>query len=328
MINNELNIPGLGRIPADTDLLEIGQTSDNLYKVGTDGVKYILTTGDKKVEFIVYKDKTLAFVPSVTGYSAYYPVYEVSDDTPKKAILMDLDGTSVKSEEFWMSIIEDSVSKLIKKPDFMLESADAPFVAGHSVSEHLSYCINKYCPGKSLDEARKIYYEIVDFELKEIMAGRGREGAFTPTEGLKEFLYELKAKNIKIGLVTSGLYEKAMPEIISAFKTLKMGDPLDFYDAIITAGNAFKGRQTGNMSELPIKPHPWVYTETGRYGLNIPFEERNSVLAVEDSGAGVCAARLAGYYTVGLAGGNIVKSGTKGLCGCYVEKLDEILKFF
>ena len=35
-----------------------------------------------------------------------------------------------------------------------------------------------------------------------------------------------KENKIKIGLVTSGLYEKAMPEIISAFKQLDMGDPV------------------------------------------------------------------------------------------------------
>lgn len=328
MIKNNITVTGLGAIPADTDLIEIPATADGLYKAGEDGVITVLSTGDKKVEFVVYKGKTMAFVPSVTGYSAYYPVYEVSAEAPKKAILMDLDGTSVKSEEFWMSIIEASFARLIKNPKFTLEAADSPFVAGHSVSEHLTYCIEKYCPGQSLEAARQIYYETVDYELGEIMAGRGRKGAFTPTEGLKDFLYELKARNVKIGLVTSGLYEKAMPEIISAFDTLNMGDPLDFYDAIITAGNAFKGRQTGNMSELPIKPHPWVYTETGVYGLHIPFEERHTALAVEDSGAGVCAARLAGYYTVGLTGGNIIKSGTRALCGDYVQSFEEILKFF
>ena len=35
------------------------------------------------------------------------------------------------------------------------------------------------------------------------------------------------------------------------------------------------------------------------------FDERNSVIAIEDSGAGVCSARIAGYTTIGLAGGNI-----------------------
>ncbi|HBM70324.1 MAG TPA: haloacid dehalogenase, partial [Firmicutes bacterium] len=46
----------------------------------------------------------------------------------------------------------------------------------------------------------------------------------------------LKKKNIKIGLATSGLDYKAIPEIVSAFKTLNMGDPLTFYDCIVTGG--------------------------------------------------------------------------------------------
>ena len=41
--------------------------------------------------------------------------------------------------------------------------------------------------------------------MEEIMAGRGKDGAFTPTEGVKDFLLELKDMGIKIGLVTSGL---------------------------------------------------------------------------------------------------------------------------
>jgi len=55
------------------------------------------------------------------------------------------------------------------------------------------------------------------------MNGRGRVGAFTPVDGLKEFLFELKSMDIKIGLVTSGLFEKAWPEILSAFRTLNSG---------------------------------------------------------------------------------------------------------
>ena len=117
-----------------------------------------------------------------------------------------------------------------------------------------------------------------------------------------------------------------MPEIISAFDTLSMDDPLDFYDAVITAGNAFRKGQASNLTELPVKPHPWLYAETGRVGLGIRFEERNRVIAIEDSGAGVCSARLAGYFTVGLDGGNIIKSGTKALCGMFAKSFDEILK--
>ncbi len=126
--------------------------------------------------------------------------------------------------------------------------------------------------------------------------------------------------------MTSGLYEKAWPEILSAFQTLEMGDPKGFYDAIISAGFPLRKGSVGTLGELSPKPHPWLYAETGCVGLNIPFSERNSVVGIEDSGAGVCSIRLAGYPTIGISGGNIVNSGTKALCNHYADSFEEILK--
>jgi hypothetical protein len=37
--------------------------------------------------------------------------------------------------------------------------------------------------------------------------------------------------------------------------------------------------------------------------------------------------RLAGYPVIGFAGGNIVESGTKGLCEYYCETFEDILRF-
>jgi beta-phosphoglucomutase-like phosphatase (HAD superfamily) len=178
-----------------------------------------------------------------------------------------------------------------------------------------------------LEEARKYYFELTHIEMREILEGRGKADAFTPSPGLKEFLSELKAMDVKIGLVTSGLYEKAYPEILSAFRTLKMGDPLEFYDAIITAGYPIrKGKETGTLGELSPKPHPWLYAEACRVGLGIPFADRHHVVGIEDSGAGVCSIRLAGYTAVGFAGGNIDQSGLRGLCNHYCADFKEILK--
>ena len=73
-----------------------------------------------------------------------------------------------------------------------------------------------------------------DAELEKIMKGEGRIDAFKPAEGLKEFLLGVKSCGIKIGLATSGLDYKAIPEIVAAFRTLRMGDPLAFYDSVIT----------------------------------------------------------------------------------------------
>ena len=160
--------------------------------------------------------------------------------------------------------------------------------------------------------------------MNEIMAGRGKPNAFMPTEGIAEFLYKLKEREIKIGLVTSGLYEKAWPEILDAFKTLGMGDPTEFYDAIITAGFPIAQGSLGTLGELSPKPHPWLYAETARVGLGIEFADRNSVIGIEDSGAGVCSIRLAGYPAIGFGGGNIIESSTQELCSHYCENFDEI----
>ena len=88
---------------------------------------------------------------------------------------------------------------------------------------------------------------------------------------------------VKIGLVTSGLYEKAWPEILSAFKTLGMRDPKNFYVAIISAGFPLRKGSVGTLGELSPKPHPWLYSETSIVGLGEAFADRSRVVGIEDS---------------------------------------------
>ena len=305
-------------------MLEI--KNSDFYKVGEQGVRKILTPEDKKIDIIEFTDKTLCYVKSSLGYPAIYPMYETRFEPKAEAILMDLDGTSVDSESFWMWVIEQTTARLLGNSKFKREVEDEPFISGHSVSEHLQYMIDKYAKGASLEKARQYYFEIVNYEMDEIMKGRGKQDAFTPAPGLKEFLTTVKNEGIKIGLVTSGLYEKAMPEIISAFRQLDMGDPVEFYDAIITAGQALRKGQTGTLGELAPKPHPWLYAETARVGLGIPFERRHKVIGIEDSSAGVVSIKLAGFSCVGISGGNIEKSGVGEVCDYKIDKLEEMLK--
>jgi len=317
-------LPGLGIGPG-AGLESVACCGDGRFSAGRDGVQAVLQTGDGKVAFIGFAGHTLAYVNSAMGYPAYYPVYPVAIRKPIKAVLMDLDGTSVHSEAFWIWIIERTTASLREDPDFRLEHADTPHVSGHSVSEHLQYCVDKYCPSKTVEEARAFYFEHTHREMAEILAGRGKTDAFTPAPGLKPFLLSLKDAGIKIGLVTSGLYEKAWPEILSAFRQLDLGDPLDFYDAVITAGFPMRqGQESGTLGELSPKPHPWLYAEVCRVGLGIPFEDRHHVVGLEDSGAGVCAIRLAGFAAIGMAGGNIEQSGARPLCSHWCETFEDV----
>ena len=324
-INEQSLIQHLGPNAKIDDFEPIESTGDARFKVGTCGVNYICQTGDKKVEFIFFDAHVLAYVKSALGYPAYYPIHSVEMKTPVKAVLMDLDGTSVRSEEFWVWIIQMAVASLLDKSDFELCQDDLPFVSGHSVSEHLQYCIDKYCPDKTVEQARHYYFMHTHHEMNEIMNGRGRTDAFVPTPGLKDFLYALKSRQIKIGLVTSGLYEKAWPEILSAFKSLDMGDPKDFYDAVITAGYPLRKGSPGTLGELSPKPHPWLYAEIARVGLGIGHNENGHIVGIEDSSAGVCAIRLANIPVIGITEGNIEQSGTVGLCHHYCKDFNQIL---
>lgn len=322
----KFKIFNLGEFDCLSGLKQIDKCSDGNFCKGKDGVTDVVATGDGKVEFICWKDKTICFVNSSIGYPAYYELKATNLEKPIKAVLMDLDGTSVKSEEFWIWIIEQTTASLLNKTDFKLDKSDRPFVSGHSVSEHLQYCIDKYCPNESLEQARQLYFEHTHYEMDEIMNGRGRQGAFTPSPHLKEFLLGLKELGIKIGLVTSGLYEKAWPEIMSAFQTLEMGKPEEFYDCAISAGFPLRKGCVGTLGELSPKPHPWLYAETATVGLNIPHSQRAHVVGIEDSGAGVCSIRLAGFTVIGFDGGNIVSSGTKALCDYFCSDFEQILQ--
>jgi beta-phosphoglucomutase-like phosphatase (HAD superfamily) len=323
-VKNRIVIPDLGEFTGE--LVHLGSSTDGKFSAGENGVRSITSTRDRKVEFIAFQDHTLAYVASALGYPAYYPIHPVCIEHPIQAVLMDLDGTSVRSEDFWVWIIQKTTASLLGNDRFELEDSDLPYVSGHSVSEHLQYCIDKYCPGMELDQARTYYFEHTHREMRAVLEGSGRADAFKPSPGLKEFLLELKSRGIKIGLVTSGLYEKAFPEIVAAFKALDLGDPLDFYDAFITAGFPLKPGEAGTLGELSPKPHPWLYAEVGRVGLGIPFDQRCSVLGLEDSAAGVYSVRLAGFPTIGMHGGNIEDSGAKALCFDYCYRFSDVLE--
>lgn len=318
--------PGLGDLNADSGFVDIDRCSDSFHQIGCNGVERILATGDGKVEFICFTDRTMAYVKSAMGYPAYYPVQDVKIENPVKAVLMDLDGTTVRSEEFWIWIIQLTTASLLGNPKFELEEADLPYVSGHSVSEHLQHCISKYCPDETVEQARKYYFEHTHREMQAIIHGGGRKNAFIPSPGIRDFLLELKAAGVKVGLVTSGLYEKAYPEILSAFRTLDMGSPEEFYDAIITAGFPLRKGHCGTLGELSPKPHPWLYAEVSRVGLGIDVYDRHHVVGIEDSGAGVASIRLAGFAAIGIKDGNIVESGTLGLCNYYCETFEDILR--
>ena len=304
----------------------IHTTHDGIYVAGQGGVQKILRPKDGRSEFVKLENRRVLVTFPSSKVAVYYPLAHYPFQPKAKAVLMDLDGTSIRSESFWIWIIEQTTAALLGDPQFRLAKEDEPFVSGFSVSEHLLYCIEKYNVPATLEQAREMYFELTRKEMREIMEGRGKQDAYTVTPGLKEFLLALKENNIKIGLVTSGLYEKAMPEILSGFRQLGMGDPLYFYDAVITAGTTYGPGQSGTLGELSAKPHPWLYREVCEVGLGIHEEDFNRVVVLEDSSAGVLAGYLAGFDVIGMTGGNIESAGLAPMVHTMAETLAQALE--
>lgn len=274
------------------------------------------------IDFIEHDGGTLMGIHQ-GGVDCYYPWKKPTIPSSIQYVLMDLDGTSVKSEEFWVYIIEKTTATMLGNSSFRLQKSDAPFVQGFTTAEHLSYTKKKYGYSQSVNDALTVYHKIAREELLKAEQGFGKADAFTPREGLKDFLLFLKEKGIKIGLATSGLDYKAMPEIIAAFKALDLGDPKDFYDAIITGGRRKEKGTYGTMGELVAKPHPWIYKELGE-GLGIKDEKE--AVVIEDSSAGVISGKLAGYPVIGFTDGNILESGLVIDCYKTVSNFEELKK--
>lgn len=308
----------------------LDHTSDFVFQVNSCGVIGIKQSLDHKIQLVKFQNgKLLMGVVTRNSFISYYPILPVKLERPIKAVLMDLDGTTLYSEDFWISVIQETVRIMTTNTDFGFSDSDLPFVSGHSVSEHLSYCIEKYHPGFQLDRAINIYYQIADKMLKQVLNGEILNIGFEPAYFLKEFLEYLHKKSIKVGLVTSGVYEKAYPEIWSVCSKLKLGAPEEVYDSIITAGNPLRNHSVGNLGELSAKPHPWLYLEEALVGLSIDVNDRKHVLGIEDSGAGICSLASAGIPAIGLTHGNIIKSGLDDMCMDICDSLEEILnKYF
>ena len=61
-------------------------------------------------------------------------------------------------------------------------------------------------------------------------------------------------------------------------------------------------------------------------GLGLDFFDQHGIVGIEDIGAGIASIRLAGFAAIGIADGNIIESGTQGLCNHYCENFEDILE--
>ena len=162
----------------ESEFLQLEQTFDGRFRRGRDGVRQVLTPGDRVSEWLVMEDDSVyARLKVPFSQPVLYPVREPRLEPRPAAVLMDLDGTSVISEEFWIWMIELTMKELLGDPSFSLAQEDIPYVSGFSVSEHLKYCMDRYGGGWDLNGGRQAYHRLTARELKRIAEGKGRMDA-------------------------------------------------------------------------------------------------------------------------------------------------------
>jgi len=211
-----------------------------------------------------------------------------------KGVLVDLDGTLVDS----LKVYEKSYQILFKElgievnQGFLKNFGESPIELAKRIYENYKDKLNI-----SFEEFISLREKILNNLIPEIK--------FTP--GAKEFLYYIKEKNFKVGVVTSS----------SRYFTENLLNNLGlngFFDVIVTSDDTKKP-----------KPDPEPYL-IALNKLNLLPDE---CIAIEDSIYGIISAKSAGINVIAVLTGVNNRKEMKGL-GVYkiFKNLKDVLKFF
>lgn len=184
------------------------------------------------------------------------------------AVLWDMDGTLVDSEEYWLS----SEQSLAQEFNGTWDAQDGLDLIGMSLYD--STKVMKAKMGLEL-EPEEIINRLTDDVVAQL------EVAIPWRPGAQELLRELKKRGIKTALVTMSM--KRMAESVAS------QIPFEAFDVIVAGDMVTHG-----------KPHPEPYLLAARL---LGVDPKNCV-AFEDSHTGLCSAEAAGTKAVGVT--NIV----------------------
>jgi HAD superfamily hydrolase (TIGR01509 family) len=183
-----------------------------------------------------------------------------------KAVLFDMDGVLVDSEEYIckaaMAMFEEKGLK-VEPEDFL------PFV-GAGEDRYIGGVAQKYDFPLDLPKAKERTYEIY---------GEMVSGNIEPLPGVKEFIDRCREKGLKLAVATSADKVKMLTNL------REIGIPAETFD------------QTLNGQDVEHKkPAPDIYLiAAGKLGV-----DPKSCLVVEDAQNGVEAAKAAGCKCLGL----------------------------
>lgn len=206
-----------------------------------------------------------------------------------KAIIFDKDGTLIDFDAFWISVSENAIDLLLKS----INREDIPrdeLLASIGVSDGVSDIGGLLCGGTYEEialafnrvlekygcalERERVIADVLDFYNKSAAVGTVK-----PTcENLSEVLAELKARGIKIAVVTTDNFEITE-------RCLKALGVYDCFDKIYT-----------DDGKTPIKPDPSCALDFCEFcGVN-----KDEMLMVGDTMTDVRFARNAGIRVMGV----------------------------
>lgn len=294
---------------------------------GENGISFLAINKAHEFIFIGHGGEMEVVINSKAGIYPGFAILPTQIESPLEGVLLDLDGTCVKSEAFWIQTILETTNRMRNRYGLpaidQFTQEELPHVSGRTVPEHLMYCIQHYFPKASLLETQALYTEIAEEYMIKFNTGELDIDAFEPADGLKDLLLLLKQKGIKIGIVTSGLYYKAWPELDQAMKKMALGDARKFFDAILTSGTLARRGVCGTMGNAIAKPWPNIYFEAAQ-ALGFSMDRRNHYVGIGDSNSDAGSLRLMGTPFIGVAHGNIEVGGTKCLCNAFAESLVDV----
>lgn len=208
-----------------------------------------------------------------------------------KAAIFDLDGTLVDSMGLWREIdIEFLQERGIAYHDSLQE-----LIEGMSFTETAVFCKEYYHLSESVEELKAIWNRMAEHKYRYEVQ---------PKPGAMEFLEELKARGIKMGIATSN-----SEELIQAVNGAYHFDR--YMSCIVTACSVNKG-----------KPAPDVYLEAARQLDVSPAD----CLVFEDIVKGLEAGKNAGMRVCAIEDVYSASQREKKreICDYYIESYDDI----
>ncbi len=188
------------------------------------------------------------------------------EKTERKAVLFDMDGVIVNSEDFWVELEEETIF-----PEVGVENVGDGEITGMSFREIYDYLDEEYGTDVTKAEFVALYNEIAKDLYGEHVS---------LMDGFHDLLAELRAEGIDVALVSSSPHHW-IDIVLERFD-------LEFEEVV-----------SADDIDAPGKPEPAIY----EYAAGLLDYRPDECVAVEDSENGVKSAVRAGTYCIGFPNG-------------------------